>query len=54
MCSDPEYAIKNLGKIRRYEENGYFLGDQLLISIESEDKPLTVKSIEEMIEKYLK
>ena len=54
MCSDPEYAIKNLGKIRRYEENGYFLGDQLLISIESEDNPLTVKSIEEMIEKYLK
>ncbi len=53
LISDGEYASKNLEKINQYEERGIILGDNLLISMESEESPLNVKLIEKKIQRYL-
>lgn len=51
--SDGDYASKNLMKLRKYEEAGYFIGDNLLLSMESAKNPLNIKEIEAKIESYL-
>ncbi len=53
MMSDEEYAVKNLHKIAVYEKNGYYLGDTLVISMESEYMALNVRDLEKKINKYL-
>ena len=53
MMDKPEYAEGAILKIRRYEASGYFLGKQLLITLESSNHPLGSKSIERMIREYL-
>ncbi|MDC7279880.1 hypothetical protein NXH64_10260 [Butyrivibrio fibrisolvens] len=52
MLGDVDYARKNFEKIAIYEQNGYNVGDNLLISMESEDKPFDAKSVENKIKKY--
>lgn len=52
MLGDVDYARKNFEKIAIYEENGYNVGDNLLISMESEQKPFDAKGIENKIKKY--
>ena len=53
LVTNSEYAVKNFSKIMLYEKNGLYLGDQLLLSMESEKMPMDVKAIEEKIKKYL-
>lgn len=50
---DPQYARKALEKIRLYEENGLFVGEQLILTFESSEQPLDKKELELLIEKYL-
>lgn len=52
MLGVVDYARKNFEKIAIYEENGYNVGDNLLISMESEQKPFDAKGIENKIKKY--
>ena len=52
MLDDVDYARKNFEKIAIYEANGYNVGDNLLISMESEEKPFDAKSVENKIKKY--
>lgn len=52
MLGDIDYARKNFEKIAIYEQNGYNVGDNLLISMESEDKPFDARSVENKIKKY--
>ena len=52
MLGDVDYARKNFEKIAIYEENGYNVGDNLLMSMESEQKPFDAKSVENKIKKY--
>lgn len=53
MISDGEYASKALHKIMEYESNGYYLGEDLIITMESDITPLNMKMIEKKIGKYI-
>lgn len=49
---DPDYAEETMDKLRRYAENGYFLGDNLIMTWESKVNPLTFQHINERIRTY--
>ncbi len=53
IVSDIEYASKNFKKIQGYEKNGYLLGRDLIITMESSDVPIDVKLVEEKIKEFL-
>ena len=36
-----------------YEENGFTIGENLVFSMEAENRPLIIKQLEAKIEKYL-
>lgn len=43
------YLEKNLGKINSYSKNGFYLGDRLLITFETDKNPLDLNLIENII-----
>lgn len=52
MLDDPDYLARNLRKIRLYEMNGYFPGQNLILSSETAYMPLDTRVIEQMITVY--
>ena len=50
---DPKYAEKAVRKINSYIANGYFLGDNLIVSFESSGNVLNDRIIKSMISKYI-
>lgn len=46
------YSEENVRKLHLYERNGYVLGDNLLITMETRRSPLEARSIEAMIKKH--
>lgn len=50
---DPEYINKNIYKLRLYEKNGIFVGDQLILTYETADQPLDMKHFEALIQRFL-
>ena len=50
---DPKYMRRNIYKLRLYEKNGIFIGDQLLLTMESSEQPLDMNHFELMIKHYL-
>lgn len=54
MMQDKEYVIKTMAKIEKYEENGIYLGDRLLITFESDRKGMNFKRVNDLIYRYLK
>ena len=53
MMDKEDYAIKNVDKINRYMENGFMPGDNLIMTFETGNTPLSTMLIKEIIEKYL-
>jgi len=53
LIDDGEYATKNFKKIAQYEKCGYFIGENLIITMESNDSPMDIKAIERKIRAYL-
>ncbi|MCR4955257.1 MAG: hypothetical protein K6A30_01045 [Lachnospiraceae bacterium] len=53
LISDMEYATKNMRKMQIYEENGYLLGQNLIVTMESAEIPLQMKLVEEKIKAFL-
>lgn len=53
MMGVREYSEGMVEKIRRYEENGYWFGENLLYSFESSETYLDIRTIENMINKFL-
>ena len=53
MEDDPNYAIKTLRKLRIYQQNGIWPGEQLIITHETADKPLNIRDIDAIIDHYL-
>ncbi len=53
MMGDEEYAAHALRKIDAYEESGYFVGDNLIVTGESSEWPLTPSIIDRWIRKML-
>ena len=51
---DPDYAASAAEKIQLYQENGFFPGKNLIITIETSKKPLSSKVLKEIIKSYLK
>ena len=54
MLDNPEYANDFITKINLYSQYGYHIGENLIITLESSQHPLTTEQIHMTIEKYLK
>lgn len=54
MLDKPEYLENALKKIEAYIANGYIPGVNLIITFESGNHPLNLKTVSTLIEKYLK
>ncbi len=54
MMDDPVYCANALGKLHIYMENGFFPGENLLITAESSGKPFNTKTLDILIDHYLK
>lgn len=53
LLNADDYALKNYMKLESYEKNGIFLGDSLIISMETPEMPLDIALIRKKIEKFL-
>ena len=51
---DPDYVRRNLRRLELYLKNDLFPGESLLITCETSQRPLDMKILNLMIEKYLK
>jgi len=48
----PEYSAKAIKKIMRFEENGYWFGDNFLCTFETSENPLDMRIVEKMLKHY--
>ncbi len=53
MMDDPRYAAQAAEKIRLYQENGFFPGKNLIITMETSVSPLSSKALKTLIKEYL-
>lgn len=53
LASEDDYASKNLEKINSYDKNGIVVGENLLVSMETEFSSLDIKQIEQKIKDKL-
>lgn len=53
LTDEHGYATKNFRKLAIYERNGLVLGDNLILSLETEDMPLDMKMVQQKIRDYL-
>ncbi len=54
MMDDPDYAERATEKLELYVENGFFLGKNLIITMETSAKPFSSKILKDVIQIYLK
>lgn len=50
---DPTYARKNSFRINVYQKNGLYLGDNLIVTMETSTMPLDVRLLDKIIDRYL-
>lgn len=50
---DPEYCFKNLTKLEDYSDNGILLGKNLILTFESQNKPLYTANVDRLIREFL-
>lgn len=53
LMDQSSYSEKAILKIEMMQRNGIFVGDKLIITYETSNHPLNIKSVESLIEKYL-
>lgn len=53
MIDDEYYATKNLEKLYLYDKSEFVLGENLLLSMETNEMPIDIKTIKGKIKKYL-
>lgn len=53
MMDDPEYLEHALSKLNMYQRNGYFLGEDLIITYETKQNPLNTRMLERILIHYL-
>ena len=53
MMDDAEYLRNAMEKIELYACNGFYSGENLIVTMESRDKPLNSKMVNRLVEKYL-
>lgn len=54
LIDKADYATNAAGKLRLYAENGILPGRNLIITMESQEEPLSSQTIDQMIKAYLK
>jgi len=52
MMDYSEYSVRTIKKIAKYEENGYWFGDNFLCTFETSESPLDMRIVEKMLKKY--
>jgi hypothetical protein len=52
MMDDPEYSENAVKKLASYEQNGIYLGENLLCSFETRQNPLNPKQVQQMIKHH--
>ena len=50
---DPDYCFKNLTKLEHYSDNGILLGKNLILTFESQNKPLYTANVDRLIKEFL-
>lgn len=53
LANEPEYAVKSMQKLRMYGESGYAIGENLVFSIETTDRPLDVSELKKMAKMWV-
>ena len=53
MMDDPEYAERNIKKVRAYERNGYVIGRNLILTFETKSSPIGPADAERLISNFL-
>ena len=53
MMDNPEYCARALSKLNAYHRNGYFEGENLLITMESSLHPMDPGEVEALFRNYL-
>ncbi|MBR5229134.1 MAG: hypothetical protein IKV96_04795 [Firmicutes bacterium] len=54
MMDDPEYMERTLKKLHIYEQNGIFIGRNLIATFESRQSPINSQKVMTLINEYLK
>ncbi len=54
MMDKPEYAMKAVKKLNRYQLNGIMPGERLILTFETEQDVLNMKIVNKLVEKYLR
>ena len=52
MMDYPEYSIKTIKKLAKYQENGFWFGDNFLCTFETSENPLDMRIVEKMLKHY--
>ena len=52
LIDDSDYRNETLAKIELYEENGFFLGENLIVTAETQKRPLNLREINRLIRHY--
>ena len=50
---DPDYCFKNLTKLEHYSDNEILLGKNLILTFESQNKPLYTANVDRLIKEFL-
>lgn len=53
MMDDPDYSEKAVKRIQSYEQNGFYQGDNLILTYETRQFPLNPKHIKNLISHFL-
>ncbi len=48
------YVNNSIGKLEIYQKSGYYLGENLLLTMETQQRPFDVRNLDPLIDKYLK
>ena len=54
MMDKPEYARTAVHKIETYQKNGIYVGENLILTFETEQSVLNSKNVESLVGKYLR
>lgn len=54
MLDNPEYLRNTLRKLKLYQENGYVIGENLLVTFETHEQPFTIDQLARVLEARFK
>ena len=50
---DPGYLVSNISKLKSYEKEGYYMGDNLIVTFETKDSPIDTRQVDRLIKHFL-